>query len=180
MGKVKREMFCFVSVAFISVVLAGRVFAFTEYPIGDPQEREGMEIAAVYFQPVAMEPMMGLPPEKADLHLECDIKATKENKVGFGAGEWIPYLTISYKLKNTNNGETIEGTFMPMNADDGPHYGANIKMAGAGNYKLVFSIESPLKQDFMLHTDPETGVPGRFWRKPIVVEWDFPYVPRKW
>lgn len=180
MRKIKNNVFTFAAVMFILGVVSGRAFAFTEYPIGEPQEKENMEIAAVYFQPVPMEPMMGLAPEKADLHLECDIKATKGNTVGFGAGEWIPYLTISYKLKNTNNGQVIEGTFMPMNADDGPHYGANIKMPGAGNYKLTFIIESPLRQDFMLHTDEETGVPGRFWRTPIAVEWDFPYVPRKW
>lgn len=180
MRRAKFNIFGFILAAFVLSFLAGSAFGFTEYPIGDPQEVENMEIAAVYFQPVPMEPMMGLTPEKSDLHLECDIKATAGNKVGFGAGEWIPYLTISYKLTNTNNGQVIEGTFMPMNADDGPHYGANIKMAGAGNYKVTFIIESPIKKDFMLHTDSETGVPGRFWRKPIVVEWDFPYVPRKW
>lgn len=178
--KNRKWLFSAISAVGLLSVLAVRAFAFTEYPIGEPQEKENMEIAAVYFQPVPMEPMMGLSPEKSDLHLECDIKAAKGNTVGFGAGEWIPYLTVSYKLKNVNTGEETEGTFMPMNADDGPHYGANVKMPGAGNYKLTFTIESPLRQDFMLHTDPETGVPGRFWRTPIVVEWDFPYVPRKW
>ncbi len=27
---------------------------------------------------------------------------------------------------------------MPMVASDGPHYGANIKMMGVGNYKVTY------------------------------------------
>jgi len=153
---------------------------FQEYPIGDEVEMEGLKIAAVYFQPVNMEPQMGLPPEKADIHLEADISATPDNKTGFGIGEWIPYLTVKYKLKNLNTEKDVEGNFMPMNASDGPHYGDNIKMLGAGKYELTYIIESPEKQHYMLHTDKETGVDGRFWKKPLEVKWQFDYVPRKW
>ena len=54
----------------------------------------------------------------------------------------------------------MEGNFMPMNADDGPHYGANIKKGlKVGRYKLKFIIEPPT--DYLLHTDPETGVPAK-------------------
>ncbi|OIQ60837.1 34 kDa membrane antigen precursor [Moorella thermoacetica] len=155
---------------------------FQEYPIGDEKEAEGLKIAAVYFQPVSMEPAdkAGLPPDRADIHLEADIAATPDNKYGFGVGEWVPYLTIKYRLKNLNNGQEAEGTFMPMNASDGPHYGANVKMPGAGKYELTYLIESPEKQDYLLHTDRETGVAGRFWKKPIEVKWEFNFLPRKW
>jgi len=153
---------------------------FQEYPIGDEKEMEGLKIAAVYFQPVEMEPAMGLPPEKADIHLEADISATPDNKTGFGIGEWVPYLTVKYKLKNLTTGQATEGNFMPMNASDGPHYGDNVKMLGAGKYELTFIIESPEKQHYMLHTDKETGVEGRFWQKPLEVKWEFDFVPRKW
>ncbi len=34
---------------------------------------------------------------------------------------------------------------MPMVASDGPHYGANIKMMGVGNYKVTYHIEPPSK-----------------------------------
>lgn len=58
-----------------------------------------MEIAAVYLQPIDMEPRgMGLPAAKSDVHLETDIHATKDNKNGFGEGEWIPNLTINYTV----------------------------------------------------------------------------------
>ncbi|KKM09609.1 hypothetical protein SY88_18355 [Clostridiales bacterium PH28_bin88] len=159
----------------------GEAAGFQEYPIGDEQEAEGLNIGAVYFQPVVMEPAdkAGLKPDEADVHLEADITAL-DGRYGFGAGEFVPYLTVKYKLKNVDKGETIQGSFMPMNASDGPHYGANVKMMGAGKYQLTYTIESPEKQDFLLHTDKETGVEGRFWTKPIEVSWEFNFLPRKW
>lgn len=154
---------------------------FQEFPIGDEVEVEGMNIAAIYLKPVDMEPAMkaGLSADKSDIHLEADISALKDNPFGFGFGEFVPYLTVKYVISDEKNNEVLSGSFMPMNAGDGTHYGANVKMPGAGNYKLKFIIDSPEKQDFLLHTDAETGVPGRFWKKPIVVEYEFPYVPRK-
>jgi hypothetical protein len=153
---------------------------FTEYPIGDPQEQEGLTIAAVYFQPVPMEPKSGPGPEETDIHLEADIGAAAGNTTGFGIGEFVPYLTVRYTLTKKDSGEVIEGSMMPMNASDGAHYGNNVKLAGAGTYELKFIIESPAEQDYALHTDKETGVEGRFWRKPIELTWQFPYVERSW
>ena len=69
---------------------------------------------------------------------------------------------------------------MPMSASDGPHYGANVKIGKAGTYKIRFIIENPEAQGYLLHTDKETGVTGRFWDKPLVAEWTFDWVPRKW
>lgn len=48
---------------------------------------------------------------------------------------------------------------MPMNAEDGAHYGVNIKkdVIKVGNYKLVLEIQP--SSDYLLHTDEETGVP---------------------
>lgn len=59
---------------------------------------------------------------------------------------------------------------MPMNASDGPHYGLNIPKLEAGTYDVTFSIESPEKNGWMLHTDKATGVEGRFWTEPLVAE----------
>ena len=69
---------------------------------------------------------------------------------------------------------------MPMSASDGPHYGNNVKLDGPGDYKITFIIENPEKQSYLLHVDKETGVTGRFWKEPLVVSWDFKWVPRKW
>ena len=105
------------------------------------------------------------------------ISATDGNKNGFGKGEWIPYLTINYTLVNKDTGEKQSGTFMPMVASDGPHYGANIKMAGVGNYTVTYQIEPPPKAGMHRHTDKETGV-ARWW-KPFEVKFDFKYVGLK-
>ncbi len=145
-----------------------------ETPIGEPVERNGMEIAAVYLQPIVMEPEGSyLPREKADIHLEADIRALRRNPNGFGAGEWIPYLTITYTLINLDTGQRQEGSLMPMVANDGPHYGANVKMMGIGNYRLIYRIEPPVKKGFGRHTDRETGVAP--WWGPFEVEWTFQY-----
>lgn len=185
MKKIKRLFMVMVAVLALFAMgaqgFAAEQKGFQEYPIGDEQEFEGTKIEVVYFQPVMMEPEgMGLSPDKADIHLEMDIKATEDNKTGFGVGDWIPYLTVKYKLTKLDDGQVIEGTFMPMNASDGPHYGNNVKMLGAGKYELVLTVESPEKQGFALHVDKETGVEGRFWSAPIVAKWDFDYIPRSW
>ncbi|MEE8733937.1 MAG: iron transporter, partial [Bifidobacterium crudilactis] len=33
---------------------------------------------------------------------------------------------------------------------------------------------------WMLHTDPETGVTGKFWTDAITVSWDWDYTPHEW
>lgn len=153
---------------------------FTEYPIGQEQQVEGLNVALVYFQPVPMEPesKAGLKPQEADIHLEADITALPNNSLGFGIGEFVPYLQVKYTIEKVDSGEIIEGNFMPMNASDGAHYGANIKMAGAGNYRIKVKIKAP--DNYLLHTDRETGVEGRWWSSPLELAWDFQYIPRQW
>ncbi len=146
-----------------------------ETPIGIPQALYGMEIAAVYLQAIEMEPHGVMRPRaESDIHLECDIHAAENNPNGFAAGEWMPNLTISYTLIKLDTGQKIEGPMKPMVANDGPHYGDNVKMLGAGKYKVIYKIDNPLKKgEFGRHTDRETGV--RDWFKPFEVEWEFNY-----
>ena len=154
---------------------------FEEFPLGDPQKVGPLMVAGVYFQPVDMEPagQAGLTAAQSDMHLEADISAAEGNDLGYGAGDFVPNLTVRYKAQK-KGGRLIEGTFMPMNATDGPHYGANVKLDGAGQYKITFIIESPEKQGYLLHVDKETGVSGRYWDKPLEVSWDFDFIPRAW
>lgn len=148
------------------------------------QEVGPLTVNAVYFQPIDMEPSgMGLKAADASFHLEADIHANKKGtELGYGKGDFVPDLTVNYEIINNANNETVgSGTFMQMNASDGPHYGANVKLDEAGSYKLVLKIESPEKKGWMLHVDPETGVKGRFWAEPLEVtfpEWN--YTPQEW
>lgn len=169
----------FVAATLLAGILtAPSALAFKEYPIGEAVTMNGMEIAAVYLQPIDMEPRgMGLSAKDSDIHLEADIHATKGNDNGFGEGEWMPYLTIAYTLVNTDTGEKQEGTFMPMVAGDGPHYGANVKMMGVGNYKVTYHIDPPSKAGMHRHTDSETGV-YRWW-KPFDVSYEFKFTGLK-
>ena len=152
----------------LSMLVSSTVFA-GDVEIG-AVEKHGMEIAAVYIQPVTMEPMMpGMQP--ADIHLEADIKALADNPHGFEEGSWIPYLTITYTISKKGSDWKTIGTLMPMMASDGPHYAKNITLDGAGKYHLSYKIEAPTREGFFRHTDRETGIPQ--WWMPIELEWDF-------
>ena len=133
---------------------------FTEYPIFEDEEVGFMNLSAVYFQPV---PMSGGNEniEDYDIHLEADISALA-NDLGFGVGDWVPYLTVDYTVTGSDGEVAAEGTFMEMSASDGPHYGANIALPDADTYSLTITIHSPEENDYLLHTDAETGPGGSF------------------
>jgi periplasmic iron binding protein len=157
--------------AALIVAAAGPALS-AEIPIGKAVEKNGMEIGAVYLQSVTMEPMLpGMQP--ADIHIEADIHAAKGNTNGFGPGDWVPYLGITYRLVKQGSKWTDAGTLMPMVASDGPHYGRNVKLDGPGKYTLTFSVVPPIYQGFGRHTDKETGVAA--WWAPFDVEWEFVY-----
>ncbi|MBQ3586155.1 MAG: iron transporter [Synergistaceae bacterium] len=156
---------------------------FEEIPIGETQVGP-YNVAAVYFQAVDMYPSGKNPSrEDSDMHLEADIHLKPEDaiKYGFGNGEdiWPAYLTVKYEIIPLSSKKPVmSGSFMPMNADDGPHYGANIaKGLKVGKYKLKFIIEPPT--DYLLHTDEETGVPAKedaknfFQTYTVEFNWDY-------
>lgn len=158
-----------------AMVLAVGPIAAKEYPIGKPKTLNGMEIAAVYLQPIEMDPpgMMRAAAE-SDIHLEADIHAAKGNPNGFAEGEWMPYLLVRYELTKSDTGQTLKGELMPMVANDGPHYGENLKLMGGGKYKLTLTILPPSENQqvhFGRHIDKETGVGP--WFKPLTVDFEF-------
>lgn len=157
---------------------------FLEIPIGEEQKVGPYNVAAVYFQAVDMIPAGKNPSkEESDMHLEADIHLQDEYamKYGFGSGEniWPAYLTVKYEVKDMEGKVVAEGSFMPMNADDGPHYGTNVKknLMTVGQYKLMLTIEPPT--DYLLHVDEETGVPAKQeaeeYFKTQTVEFDWNY-----
>ncbi len=157
---------------------------FVEIEIGEEQQVGPYNVAAVYFQPVDMIPAGKNPTkEESDMHLEADIHLQNEYAAmyGFGSGDniWPAYLTVKYEVYDKEGKMVTDGSFMPMNADDGPHYGTNVKknLMTVGQYKLKLIIEPPT--DYLLHVDEETGVPAKQEAKKYfetqIVEYDWNY-----
>ena len=161
----------------------GEDAGFQEYPIFEDMKADFLNVSAVYFQPV---PMSGGNEniEGFDIHLEADVSAL-ENDLGFGVGDWVPYLTVDYKITGSDGNVAAEGTFMEMSASDGPHYGANIALPNADTYTVEFQFHSPEENGYLLHTDDETGPGGsfdtHFGNGPITVTYEgWDYTPQEW
>jgi uncharacterized protein involved in high-affinity Fe2+ transport len=166
------------TLAFCSSVLAGSAVA-AETPIGKHQNVSGLEIGAVYLQPVKMEPEgMMAKAESTDIHLEADIHAGKDSKgkLSFAPGDWIPYLLVKYELQKVGSSKKIAGDMMAMVADDGPHYGDNVKLDGPGKYKMKLTVLPPSQNPhahFGRHIDKETAALP--WFKPFELNYEFAY-----
>jgi periplasmic iron binding protein len=79
-------------------------------------------------------------------------------------------------LKKVGAAQSTKGDLMPMVADDGPHYGDNVKLSGPGKYHLTIEIEPPMQMGHMAfgrHVDKETGVGP--WFKPFTLQYDFTF-----
>ena len=165
--------------AALAALLAGHAAA-KEVPIGKKVVQSGLDVAAVYLQPIEMEPagMMRAAAE-SDVHLEADIKAAKGNKNGMAEGDWVPALQVRYELTRLDGGgkeagKPVSGEMMQMVANDGPHYGDNVKLDGPGKYRLKLTVAPPgPNQHFGRHVDKETGV-GE-WFKPFDVVQEFTF-----
>jgi hypothetical protein len=145
----------------------------SEFYIGEPVEKNGLEIGAFYLKAIEMEPQPPIPPEDNTIHLECDVSATENNEQGFPAGAWVPYLTCSYNIEKVGSDWQHTGTMLPMVAQDGPHYANNVPVDGPGTYRLTYYLSPPSAQGFFRHADEETGV--KSWWEPFTVQWTFEY-----
>lgn len=146
----------------------GADLGFTEVEIFSDVQKEFLNLNGVYFQPVDM--TGGYKAEDYDCHLELDVSAL-QNGFGYGTGDWVPYLTVEYEVKKNDSDYKTSGTFMPMAASDGPHYGANIKMSGDGLYTVTFTIKFPDSSTYLIHTD-ETGPDDHEFPSAIVYTYD--------
>lgn len=163
------------SFALLGALLISPALA-KEVPIGKHVTQQGLDVAAVYLQPIEMEPAgMMRKAAESDVHLEADIKAAKDNKNGMGEGDWVPALQVKYEVtKLEGGGDPIRGEMMQMVANDGPHYGDNVKLAGPGKYRLKLSVAPPGPDShFGRHVDKETGVGD--WFKPFDVTHEFTF-----
>ena len=161
----------------------GDAAGFEEIPIFEDEELGFINLSAVYFQPVPMQSeTQNISAEGYNLHLEADVSAL-ENNLGYGVGDWIPYLTVDYDVIGSDGKSAASGTFMTMAASDGPHYGANVKLPNADTYSLKITIKSPGENGYLIHSDSETGPGGLLtdvkWPLTYTFEgWE--YVPQEW
>ena len=159
----------------LALLLSTGAVVAKEYPIGEPQMCPGLEVGAVYLQPIEMAPP-GMMPATADsdVHLEADIRATADNQQGFQEGSFVPYLHVSFRLQKQGSASPISGDFHAMVANDGPHYGDNVKLLGPGKYQLTFTVMPPSGHGSLgRHTDKETGVAP--WFERCEVHYEFVY-----
>lgn len=111
---------------------------------------------------------------KGDIHLEAAVLATSENDWGFPEGAWVPYLQIHYRVTKADNDYETAGVLIPMAANDGPHYGNNVKLDGPGKYRLQLHVSPPDGAVFMRHFDKETGVDS--WWETFAIEREFTFI----
>jgi periplasmic iron binding protein len=154
----------------------------------DSFTRYGMELRGMYIQPVIMSEitdMSGMDhempmnmdnmdhaiPQGADIHLELRVTASDDNPYSFKTGAWMPYLGVDYRIEKVGSDWFTSGSLIPMIANDGPHYGNNVKLNGVGKYSIKYRITAP---NLMLHMDKETA--PKKWFKPFVVSWDLTYL----
>jgi uncharacterized protein involved in high-affinity Fe2+ transport len=181
----RRHLAAWVAMLATASWLTVQPAAAAEIPIGETKRvPEGaLEVAAIYLQPIEMEPgtyqgrALYLTRDKADIHLEADIHALPGNRQGFRDGEWLPGLIVRFTLKHVDSGAERSGILHPMVASDGPHYGANIKMAGLGLYRLTFVVEPPrqVPSDAPVRQSLGRSAALAPWWKPFRLEWTFKY-----
>ena len=155
---------------------------FTEIPIWEDEEVGFLNVNGVYFQPVPMS-NGNENYEDYDMHFEADVSAL-ENDLGYGLGDWVPYMTVDFEIIGSDGKTAASGTFMPMNADDGPHYGANIALPNADTYSVKLTFHNPEENGYLIHLDDETGPGGKLddYQWPLVLELDsvWDYAPVEW
>ncbi len=156
-------------------VAASGVARADEFPIGEALVKEGLRIVPCYVTGVQLDKTpAGMGIDADTVHLQADIHATKDEAHGFAEGAWMPYLTIGFAL--TKDGVATykkNGFLYPVAAKDGPHYAANVDLAGPGTYHLTAIISPPTSHGLLRHVDKSSGVPD--WWKPITASWTFTY-----
>lgn len=161
----------FASMFFLAAVSAASA---KEFYVGEPVVKNELQLVPHYLEGIQMDRMPeGMSMDPKAIHLEIDVHATKGETHGFHEDEWIPFLTIGYKIEKVGGKFKTKGRLFAMTAGDGPHYANNLTLAGDGDYHVTFMIDPPSKAGFIRHTDKATGVPA--WWEPIKADWTFHY-----
>ena len=148
-----------------------------EYPIGKQQIEGGMEIGAVYLQPITMAPEgMMRKASDSDVHLEADIHAVKNNPTGFAEGDWMPYLQVTYELTKAGTDAIRQGRPDADGRERRPALRRQRQALRTGQVPPETAHRAagrPGHMAFGRHIDKETGVGP--WFKPFTIEYEFPF-----
>lgn len=140
-----------------------------------------LSVGTVYLQPIDMSPAgMMRSSAQSDIHLEIDIHAKANLKSrGFAPGDWLPNVNITYSIQkigsnkplvcgNDKSGKKLTiCPLMAMVASDGPHYGDNVKLDGAGFYVVTFNARTN-SANLGWHVDTDSKILGTEF-----VDWKF-------
>ena len=152
----------------LSLALAAGALQAAVFSAGETVVRNGLAVQGIYIQEVKMTGEhaahgnhgghggSGHGHDMPGMHLEAVVKMAEEGH-GFPVGSWVPYLDVHYTLTRKGGDWSSEGPLVPMLANDGPHYGANVAMPGPGKYVLTFRIAPPSEDVFPRHFDRELG-----------------------
>ena len=141
--------------------------------------RPEFEVAAVYLQPIDMEPPgMMRPAEESDVHIEADIKALKSQQERLCrrrlGGLSQDHLRTDQGTAKPRPSRATRCRWWPATARI---TATTSSSQGPGKYKLKFNISPPGSDahgsHFGRHVDKETGVGP--WFKPFTVEYEFTY-----
>ncbi|MED7820101.1 MULTISPECIES: iron transporter [unclassified Francisella] len=158
-----------------AVVAAFWGSAYADHPIAPPKIYQNkVETALIWVEPVTMAPTPTMKKDfKPTIHNEIDQHAIKGDKMGFGAGGWIPDCEVACTISKEHSDWRIVFSMMSMVANDGPHYGRNVQLDGPGKYYETCEIDPPDWRGFYRHTDKETGT-GPFFR-PYTIHGSFTF-----
>ena len=93
---------------------------------------------------------------KKNLFLQCYVNANADNKLGYPSGAFVSGLLLEFEILDAEGGVAAAGRFQPLNAVDGPCYGANLSLK-SGTYSVRLVMHSPQQSGYALITDAKTG-----------------------
>ena len=164
--------------AALAAVLCASPAMGLETPIGKPQKHAGMEIAAVYLQPVAMEPdgddadgrRIGHPPRSRHPRRRRQCQRLRRRRLG----------ALSRRRLRDHQGRRHQKITGDADADGRERRAALRRQREARRTRQVQAQAARSRRParsthahFGRHTDKETGVGP--WFKPFTVEYEFTY-----
>lgn len=89
--------------------------------------------------------------------LQCYVNANADNGLGYPSGAFVPGLLIEFEILDDSGTAVQAGRFQPLNAADGPCYGANLSLKDGAQYSVHLTLHNPQKSGYGLILDANAG-----------------------